>query len=69
MSDNNLRRFQRARSAGRSDIYTLLLVIAAVALAVAIGFLWHRNTTLMDTANPFHIVPQTQTPPASVVGL
>jgi hypothetical protein len=46
------------RHTGHSDIYTLLIVIAAVALLVGIGFVWYRSTALFDASNPFAVVSQ-----------
>ncbi len=44
------------RTPGRSDIYTLLMVIAILALAIGIGFVWHRGSTLFDAGHPFDVV-------------
>ncbi len=41
---------------GRMDIYTLLIVVAFVALAIGIGFVWYRSGVLFDTASPFEVI-------------
>lgn len=46
------------RHTGHSDVYTLLIVIAAIALLVGIGFVWYRSAELFDASNPFAVVSQ-----------
>ncbi len=47
---------------GRSDIYTLLMLIACLALLVGIGFIWYRGAELFGTSNPFEVVSQRDRP-------
>ena len=41
---------------GRMDIYTLLVIVAFVALVLGIGFVWYRSGALFNTASPFEII-------------
>jgi len=43
---------------GRADVYTVLIVVAFLALLVGIGFVWYRSGALFDTGNPFTVLPQ-----------
>jgi len=39
-----------------SNVYTVLCVIATVALVAAIAFVWTKSAELTGSANPFQIV-------------
>ena len=43
---------------GRTDVYTVLVIVAFLALLVGIGFVWYRGGVLFDTGNPFAVLPQ-----------
>jgi hypothetical protein len=36
-----------------SNIYTILLFIALVALIAGVGYTWYRSSQITGTANPF----------------
>ena len=40
---------------GKPNIYTVLLVVAAVVLATGVGFMWHLNTQMTGEGDPFHL--------------
>ena len=40
------------------DIYTMLVVIAFLALTIGIAFIWHRSTSLFDAGNPFNVIAE-----------
>jgi len=54
-------RNRRLMPAGRIDVYTLLMVVASLALLIGIGFIWYRGSVLFETTNPFEIVSPTLT--------
>lgn len=39
----------------RSNIYTVLVFIAVVALACGVGYVAYKNTKLTGTGNPFSV--------------
>lgn len=41
-----------------SNIYTVLALIAFLALACAIGYVWFRSGELFGTGTPFEIIKQ-----------
>ncbi len=45
---------------GAPNVYTALMLIAAIGLAICVGQLWYANTQLTEEVsgggNPFHIV-------------
>lgn len=53
-----------ARSRARGSVYTVLLVVAALALLVGVGVVWWKNVQLTGDdqpagqmiQNPFHVV-------------
>lgn len=49
---------RRTLPPGRADIYTVLIVVAFLALLVGIGFVWYRSGVLFDTGNPFTVLPK-----------
>lgn len=38
------------------NVYTVLAVVAFIALAIGVGVLWQTNTSLTGEGNPFHVV-------------
>lgn len=54
-----------ADRAPSSNVYTVLVLIAFLALACAIGYVWYRSGQLFNTGNPFTVV---STPAASWAG-
>ncbi len=44
-----------------SNIYTVLALIAFLALACAIGYVWYRSSDLFGSGNPFKIERSAQT--------
>ncbi len=38
-----------------SNVYTVLALIAMLALVVAIGFVWYQSYKLFGSANPFNV--------------
>jgi len=46
---------RNSRNRGASNIYTLLSVIALVALIIGVGYMWYRNSKLTGSLNPFTI--------------
>lgn len=51
----------RATVPPSSNVYTVLVVVAAVALAIGCGYLWVKNTSLTGQSNPFYIEPAPST--------
>lgn len=49
------------RTAASSDIYTVLTLLAVLALGVGVGFVWWRGSQLFGTSNPFEIHARTTT--------
>jgi len=49
-----------------NNVYTTLLVIALVALVLAAGYLWYRDSQLSGSVNPFKL--EQGSPNAMVVG-
>lgn len=45
----------RRRSSGPT-VYTALVVIAALVLGAACGYVWYANKQLTDQANPLHVL-------------
>jgi len=45
----------RARRAASMNVYTGLLFVAVMALAVACGFLWFAGTKVGANGNPFEL--------------
>ncbi|MCC7407729.1 MAG: hypothetical protein IT442_06630 [Phycisphaeraceae bacterium] len=45
-----------ARQGGQSNIYTVLALIAAVALLIGVAYVGYKNVTLTGSSNPFHVV-------------
>jgi len=43
------------RGGASSNIYTVLVVIAFLVLAVAIGYVWVRSSSLFGGGNPFEV--------------
>lgn len=43
-----------------SNIYTVMALIAVIALVTGIGYVWYRSSQLFDTS-PFEFVSTTQT--------
>jgi hypothetical protein len=41
---------------GPMDIYTVLSLIALLALIVGVSFVWVRSTALFENPNPFTVV-------------
>ena len=39
----------------RSNLYTVLLLVSALALGIGAGFVWYKSTQLFNESNPFHI--------------
>ncbi len=44
-----------SRNRGQANIYTLLSLIALVALMVGVGYMWYRNSKLTGSMNPLTI--------------
>ncbi len=44
------------RRSGAPDIYTVLVLVAAVALLVAVIFVAMKNMALTDSGNPFAVL-------------
>lgn len=69
---------QVARSGGRamgrrqgrapSDVYTVLALIALVALLFGIGFVWFYSQQLFGTQHPFELIETTRAGWAPVLG-
>lgn len=51
-------RTRRTLLPGRADIYTVLIVVAFLALLIGIGFVWYRSSVLFETGNPFTVLPK-----------
>ena len=45
------------RSKSTANIYTVLAVIATLALIVGVAYVWNVNTTLTGQGNPMYIIP------------
>ena len=45
------------RSSASSNIYTVLVVVATIALVVGIYMVYTQGVKLFGTSNPFEIVP------------
>lgn len=43
------------RGSARSNVYTVLALIALLALIAAVGFLWVKSEELFGKGNPFEI--------------
>lgn len=43
------------RSRTDNDIFTVLLLIALVALIAGVGYLWYRDSQLTGSMNPFKL--------------
>lgn len=39
-----------------SNVYSLLVFVAFIALAVAVGFVWMQNIDLVGGDNPFKLI-------------
>ncbi|MCC5830077.1 MAG: hypothetical protein JJU36_11580 [Phycisphaeraceae bacterium] len=50
---------KRASSTAPPNVYTVLLLVAFVALLAGVVTLWITNTDLTGQGNPFHIVDRT----------
>lgn len=48
----------------RSNVYTVLLIVAALALAAGIGYLWYRNGQLYPGTQPWEIAAPRALAPA-----
>ncbi|MHB1157478.1 MAG: hypothetical protein ACYC26_11660 [Phycisphaerales bacterium] len=44
------------KSKSNPNVYTALAIIATLALAVGVGYVWHINTTLTGQGNPMTLV-------------
>ena len=56
------------RGTASNNIYTVLALIALVALVIGIGFIAIRTKTIFGTANPFSIeISQAGPPPITTV--
>ena len=50
-----------ADGSNSDGVYTVLVLVAVVAMAIGVGMLWYTNGTMTEgdgggLANPFHIV-------------
>ena len=46
----------RPGASAPNNIYTVLMVVAAVALLIGVIFLWRYSSKLYDTKQPFQVV-------------
>ncbi|MCC7204430.1 MAG: hypothetical protein IT441_05075 [Phycisphaeraceae bacterium] len=51
----NVRR-HTARQGGQANIYTVLALIATVALLIGVVYVGYKNVTLTGSSNPFYVV-------------
>jgi len=48
----------QVRQKPRSNVYTIMLLIAALALCTGAAMLYRANTSITGESNPLHIVQQ-----------
>lgn len=49
-----------AKVAPRSNVYTVLMIVAALVLALGVGSVWYRSYQLTKSSNPLEL-PQSST--------
>ncbi|MCX5659154.1 MAG: hypothetical protein NTW19_05455 [Planctomycetota bacterium] len=52
--------FGSARVAPRSNVYTVLMIIAALVLALGVGSVWYRSYQLTKSNNPLELPRSSQ---------
>lgn len=43
------------RGRAENDIVTVLLLVAAVALLIGVGYVWYRDSQMTGSVNPFKL--------------
>lgn len=57
------------RRSGPPDIYTVLVMVAAVALLIAVVFVATKNMALTGSGNPFAVLGLVTSPPIAAPAL
>jgi hypothetical protein len=45
-----------AKTSSAPNVYTALAIVATIALAIGVGYVWHANTTATGQGNPMVIL-------------